>query len=481
MRQEHKALTHRTSPGIGVALTLATSILYIGSPVFAGVDAAAQPSSFQQGNELRRTSHDIDRLFGEEMKMAGVKLKWHGERLTEDTIYALALTGASWEPAWGKETLFSLAWGDAHKVPTLNKHNVRGHDALIAEIAGLYQARQYRRVVDTASASFSLDEIGVDVNLKQYVGDSLLQLGQPEQAFPIFAAAFEPSANEPKSSEHNRRFREEALEAARRAGLRKEVVAFTLSLLLDPDVDDPRPDTTLISFLEGEGVDVDRVLLGILQAPEKLRGLPAYFYAASDLMAFRASPRLFPFLLQLADSNDVYLRSRALLGLGMVAYRGRPGDPPGWSVRIISAQPREFGISSGERKFVDKELKDGANSDKYRVRAAAALALGLIGDPDSVAVLQKLSKDRAYILIADNGERSKSRRILFPVRMAAAAALSRYGVDMGASGGELSGKELEKAKRGGSDETNDHRNLRKDVASILTISPVDLATGVPFR
>ena len=438
-----------------------------------------------QSPEQRRISHEVDRLFAEEMKMAGVKLKWHGERLTEDTIYALALTGASWEPAWGKETMFSLAWGELKKLPAPNKRGapkpVVLDMAAANEVRSLYEARNYRKAVDVAMASYTLDEIGCNVILKETVGGSLLALGKPEQAFPIFAAPFEAIPGEAKSSETNRKFREAALEAANRAGLQKEAVAFSLSLLLDPDSEVATPDVKQISFLERAGVDVDRVLLGIMQAPEKLRGLPSYYYAAADLMAYRANPRLFPFLLQLADSSDVYLRSRAIIGLGMVAYQAAPRDPADWSQRVILSQPREFGISAGERKFVEREIRDAANSDKYRLRAAAALAMGLTGETDWLPMLQKLAKDRAYLQTAEGGERSKTRKLVFPVRLAAAAALYRFGVQVDAGGGVFTGKDLDKAKRGGSDETNDRRNLRKDVASVLTISPVDAAAAIPYR
>lgn len=475
MRQEQSA--QRLSI---LSLSIAAASILVCSTSLLSTAAYGAPVA-QTTAEQRRAAHDLDRLFGEEMKMAGVKLKWHGERLTEDTIYALALTGASWEPAWGKETMFSLAWGDARKVPALNKRNQRGRDNITTEIAGLYQAKQYRKLVETATSSFSLDEIGVDVNLKQWVGDSLLHLGQPEQAFPIFAAPFEPNPADSRSAEYNRRFREEALVSAERAGLRKEVIAFTLSLVLDPDTEDPKPDLRRIGMLEQAGVDFDRILLGILQSPERLRGLPTYFYAAADLMAYRASPRLFPFLLQLADSSDVYLKSRALVGLGMVAFHSRAAEGADRTDQIIYATPREYGISSGERKLVERTLRDAIGSDKYRVRAAAALAIGLIGDAESELTLQKLTKDRAYIMLAENGERSKTRRVLFPVRMAAAAALERFGVRVDAGGGTFSGRDLDKARRGGSDETMDHRNLRKEVGSLITISPIDSATAVPFR
>ncbi len=462
---------------ISIAIALTALSIATALPVCA---QRQQPQSPEQ----RRASHEVDRLFSEEMKMASVKLKWHGERLTEDTIYAVALTGASWEPAWGKETMFSLAWGEMRKIPGLGKKGgPRPTLDLTAanEVRSLYDSRNYRKAVDVAMANYSLDEIGCNVKLKETVGGSLLALGQPEQAFPIFAAPFEGAPAEPRSSENNRKFREAALESALRAGLQKEAVAFSLSLLLDPDSEAPQPDMKQIAYLERIGVDIDRVLLGVLQAPEKLRGLPSYYYAAADLMAFRASPRLFPFLLQLADSSDIYLRSRAILGLGMVAYQARAKDPADWASKIILSQPREFGISAGERKFVEREIREAANSDKYRLRAAAALAMGLTGEADWLPTLQKLAKDKAYLQYAEGGERSKTRKLVFPVRMAAAAALYRFGLDADTGGGVFTGKDLDKAKRGGSDETADHRNLRKDVASVLTVSPADATAAIPFR
>jgi len=59
------------------------------------------------------------------------------------------------------------------------------------------------------------------------------------------------------------------------------------------------------------------------------------------------------------------------------------------------------------------------------------------------------------------------------VRRAAAAALARYGVKLDVSGGDLDGKALDRARRGGQDSTNDRRNLRKDVASQIAVSPLD--------
>ena len=63
-----------------------------------------------------------------------------------------------------------------------------------------------------------------------------------------------------------------------------------------------------------------------------------------------------------------------------------------------------------------------------------------------------------------------------PALLGASAALARYGVAAEAGGGDLEGKALDAARRGGQDETNDRRNLRRDVAGQLVISPLDAAS-----
>ncbi len=426
---------------------------------------------------------EVVNLFSDEMQQAAMKLKWHGERLTEDTVYAVALTGLSWELAWGNDHLFSLAWGDLRKVPTLGKRGNKSYAALVAEVQRDYADHNYQQAVNVAGENFSLDEIGCDVNLKEPVGYSLLELGQPERAFPIFSAPFDPSHALINVAEANRKFREAALDAARRAGLTREAIAFAVSLLLEPGQDTPNVHAGALGYLEQVGVDVDRILLGILQAPEHLHNLPAYQYVAADLMAYRASPRLLPFLLHLADSDDVYLRSRAVIGLGILAYKPRPGDPPDWGGKAVLIALREYGLSSGERKLIDREIAQAADSDKYRLRSAAALALALTGEEENVPLLQKLAKDRAYVLSTPEGDAANGGRVhhlLFPVRMAAAVGLARFGIQMEAVGGDYVGKALDVARRGGEDVTNDRRSLRREVAGQIYVSPLDVATAAPL-
>lgn len=417
--------------------------------------------------------------FRDEMQQVTERLKWRGERLTEDTIYAAALTGLTWQTAWGKDHLFSLAWGDLRRVPTMGRRNRQSYGTMAADIQRAHDSGDYGRAVSVAFSNFTLEEIGCDVNLKLPVGLSLMVQGQPERAFPILSAPFEaPRAADVTTL--NRRFREAAFEAAQRAHLTKDSIAFALSLLLEPATEDSSVNIGMLRFLERSGVDVDRVLLGILQAPERLRGLPAYTYAAADLLVYRASTRTLPLLLHLAESDDVYLRSRALLGLSVLAYQTHPVGPSEWEKRIVLRSLREYGLSASERRFIDQEVQQAAESDKYRLRATAALALGILGGEEAIPLLQKLARDRAYLLSPPE-KGSKTRRILFPVRIAAAAALARYGIRAETGGGDFAGRDLDKARRGGQDVSHDRRNLRRDALSRITVSPLDGVLAPPVE
>lgn len=444
----------------------------------------ASSSTPRCGAEGKGSSRNIINLFNDEIQQVTVKLKWRGERLTDDTLYAAALTGLSWEPSWGKEHLFSLAWGDLKKVSNKKrdkKAEKRAQDT-VTQVVRLTSLRQFQQAIDAATSTFSLEEIGCDVLLKESIGRSFFAMGQPERAFPIFASPFDPARTPDSLPATNRKLRESAFETAQRAGLPRSAIAFALSLLLEPGSDLPQVHREALRYLEAQGVDLDRVLLGILQAPERLRGLPRYYYAAADLLVARATPRLLPFLIHLAQSDDVYLRSRALLGLGVAGYRKRPSDPGRWSDNILpDANLREYGLSVGERKLIDREIKEAANDDSYRLRTAAALAAGLLGDEEYLPLLQKLSRDRAYVLSPVPPRTKNPRRtILFPVRIASAAGLARHSVQFDPGGGtEMDKKALDNAKRGGQEVTNDKRGLKREVASQIWISPIDAATAAP--
>lgn len=457
------------------------------SPLLTG-----SPSALAQRTPPRaETSQNATllNLYRDEMQEALEKLHWRGERLADDTIYALALTGTSWQPFWNKKTnhLYLLSWGDLRRVPSLKKRNNREAESLLASIQSSYQRGDYRRVVQEATDNFSVDEAGCNPMLKEAVGNSLLKSGEAEKAYSVFVTPFEPAKNDVDIIEKNYRFRKGAFDAARSmrrgdAEMRKNAISLALSLLLEPSPSALDLNTELIRYLEGMGVDIDKICLGIIQAPERLPGLPAYVYSAMDILVYRSKPRLLPFFIHLAESGDVYLRSRAVLGLGALAYQERNGDPAGWERNLVNFPLRAYGLSVGERQLIQREAEQAARDGNYRLRTAGTMALALLGSEDSVKTLQKLAKDRAYTLSPEiKGQRDAPRKIGYPVRMAAAAGLARFGTTAEVVGGELSGKELDKARRGGQDASRDRGGLDRDCVAQLFITPIDFATAVPFE
>ncbi len=343
------------------------------------------------------TSQEINLLFDDEFQQVQTKLKWHGERLTEDTVYAAAVSGLTWYSGWEQHRLFSLSQDIKD-----NKTDPNKRDLILREAEDDYQLRH------------------------------------------------------------------SAWQTAKRSGRKKEAIALGISLVLASGADKTRHDISPYQFVRASGVDIERVCLGILQAPESLKGFANYWYAAADILSHHANPRLLPYLLHLANSDDTFLRSRAVAGLGIVGFQNRSADPPDCGHHAFFPPLHEYGLSVGERKLLMKELIEGVQSDKYLIRAAAALALSLVAEDQSQPLLLKLSKDRAYILSPEI-KGNKTRQISFPVRLAAAIGLKRYGVSVNGGSGEFSGKALDAAKRGGQEVTNDHRNLRKDPESIVTL------------
>jgi hypothetical protein len=319
------------------------------------------------------------------MRDAPIRLHWRGERLTEDTIYALALTGASWLPDWG------------------------------------------------------------------------------------VSHSFTPSVDE----------REQMFRSARDDGRRKEAIAAALSLVLAPPEDQIGLPERLINYLEREGVDVNRVVLGIIEAPERLPGLPSYLYSAVTILTARATPRETPFLLQLAENGDVYIRSRAVVGLGKIAYVNMDGhDLPG---KAFPQSLVAYGLSASERGLIERQIMNASQNDSYRVRAAAALAMAMSGGDLAQRTLQRLSHDRAYILEPSESGDRKAKRITFPVRMAADAGLERFGEEHDPGNGDFSGRDLSTARRGGQDVTNDHHGLRHDQMAQIFLTDLDRLFAVPLE
>jgi HEAT repeat protein len=239
-------------------------------------------------------------------------------------------------------------------------------------------------------------------------------------------------------------------------GDKRDAFAFALSLLIDPPVSDAGW-VAANQYLAPYGDDVDHALAGVLQAPEKMPLLPAYQYAAMDSLTRRASSRMLPLFLSLSESSDRYLRSRAVAALGLVAYQ--PG-PERDVVPGLLASPRENPISAVQSRLIAEAVRDAASDKNWRVRAAAALALGLMRAEDDLPLLEKLSRDRAYL-----GRGSKADRVVvFPVRAQAAAALARFGKDT-QQPVRATGRDADEVARGGQDVTKDQSDIRRDQTS----------------
>ena len=169
------------------------------------------------------------------------------------------------------------------------------------------------------------------------------------------------------------------------------------------------------------------------------------------------------------------------MALGLLAYVPEARDWPGWQHGALPVPLKQYGLSAGSREMIAQEIRSAAASDHYRLRAAAAIAATFVGGEDSLSLLRKLAADRAYTLSALQPGGSRTRVIQFPVRVAAVAGLARYSRDAETGNGELSGRALQQARRGGEDVTNDRRGLRSDVASQVFVSPLDPATAVPVE
>lgn len=277
--------------------------------------------------------------------------------------------------------------------------------------------------------------------------------------------------------------RNRAFSLARQSGAHKEAFSFALSLVLDPR--DLRTDHWLSAYdyLSEYEEGFDRAVIGVLQAPEKVPLLPRLQYAAADVLVYRASPRLLLLFMALAESSDRYLRSRAIMAQGVICYRPREGErhAPAWvpaerpGFRLLleggrRGRPlRANSISAVQLDMVSRRVRRAAEDKNYRVRAAAALALGLIGDETDLPLLEKLAKDRAYYSFRE-GTKKEPQRIVFPVREQAVAALARFGQQVEAGSGVFGGKELRQATRGGKNVTNDYHDVRRERSGLIALS-----------
>jgi hypothetical protein len=247
---------------------------------------------------------------------------------------------------------------------------------------------------------------------------------------------------------------------ARRQRANKMAFAYALSLVLDPPEYDTTGWMTAYGYLRGYGSDFDKALVGIVDAPEKMPLLHDYRHAAADLLVFRASPRLLPLFLGLSGADDRYLRSRGIAALGLTAFRSERGVDD--TIKGLRVETRELGISAVQIAMIDDVVRKAAEDRDYRVRAAASLALGLIGGEANVAQLRKMMKDRAYIR-QETGNRD-SASVSFPVRFQAARSLERFGEkNLNDGSGLYDARSVGTATRGGLNITKEAVEARKKI------------------
>jgi hypothetical protein len=416
----------------------------------------------------------VESLFHREIAHAAEAMEWHGEPLSRDTLYALAATGISWEPVWGRAHLFWMGWARCDKKDLLDKRNKQVGQRL-AEIQASYAAQDWSHVVDLATRDFSFRTITCNPDLKLAVGESFLQLGRPERAFPVLASAYQAErlgrGGDTILEETDWRVRRDAFEAARAAHLTKEAIVFGLSLLLQPSSENPRVNNEVLAYLERQGISIERVALGILQAPARLTGLPAYSYVAADLLAMNPNPELLPVFMAMEQSGDVYLRARALIGLAALAYQPDPNTQANPFGEALPFTPTVTGLSADQRAQIEDMAIRAVHDGNYRLRAAGALALGLIGGEENRALLVKLEHDPACYVIP-TGVRGLEQ-LRFPVREAVALSLKRWGGTFDPGDGTYSGKALAQARRHTREVTHDFGGINRSMVSALLVFPFD--------
>jgi hypothetical protein len=312
-------------------------------------------------------AQDAADLFRDEVVDAPAKLKWRGPDLSDETRFAVAASGLSWQPLWGATQLI-------HK----------------------------------GKKGFTY-------------GDSVA--------------------------------RANSFTFARRSNAHKEAFAFALSVVLDPPANDAMVWSAAFEYLAGFGDDFDKALVGVLHAPDRLPLLSTLQYSAAEVLVRRSSPRLLPQFLMLAESEDAFLRSRAVTVLGIIGFRSTGAERD--SVDGLGLTLRELGISARQQAMIAESLRQAADDKNYRVREAAAFALGLAGGEEDLPRLEKLSRDPAYIMTGAGPK--DSRPCIFPVRHQAAQSLRRLGKQANVES-VFKGK----LPRGSKNVTNDQNGIRKD-------------------
>lgn len=182
----------------------------------------------------------VNGLFENDINQASAEIHWRGEPLSYSTLYALALTGMSWQAAWGNQKTFWMGWKIC-KGETAKELHSRQSEAILKQIQEMETAGNYSGAMTEAQRSFEFGAITCNPILKEAVGFGYLQAGEPERAYPVLASPYQASRAKGREAIYNLeeedwRLREGAFQAAKRAGLKKDAVAFALSLVMQPKI-----------------------------------------------------------------------------------------------------------------------------------------------------------------------------------------------------------------------------------------------------
>ncbi len=419
-----------------------------------------------------RADNRVNTLFAAELARAP-QLLHYSRPLSDYSIYALTVTGASWQHSWGPQTLFFMGWLNGGT----NRLTGRNVNQQLKSVERALTDRDYQSIPSLVS-SFKTGQIAANPTLKLADGLALLRTGDPSGAFTVLSAPYHTMGR--PDPELDYRLRKLAYQAAVRAGHTRHAISFALSLVLQPQPVTlpavPRLPQDVVSFLHEQGVDLERVALGILETPTGLRHMDYYTYAAADLICLKPTPDLLPVLFSMLHTGDTYLRARAIVALGSVDYHPSPrGDA--WTRNILPGRRVNYGLSADQQNSIESTARQFLKDSNWRLRAAGCLALAFIGGDENHRLLDTMVNDRAYVL--GPPDRSGMRWLTFPVRVAADTALTRWQEQVTPGGGMVDRNELARETRGCSNVTGDTSGLRGTFASVIAVSPADTVLPKP--
>jgi hypothetical protein len=419
-----------------------------------------------------RADSRVNSLFAEDFARAP-QLLHYSRPLSDDSIYALTVTGATWQKCWGPNTLFYMGWLNGGT----NRLTGRDVNARLKAVERALNDRDYQSIPSLTSG-FTTAQISSNPTLKLADGLALLRTGNADAAFAVLAAPYHTIGR--PDPELDFRLRKLAYQAAVQSGHSRFAVSLGLSLVLQPQPVTipavPRLPETVVSYLKEQGVDLERIALGILETPTGLRHMDYYTYAAADLICLKPTPDLLPVLFSMLHTGDTYLRARAIVALGSVDYRAaRSGDD--WTSNILPGNRTEYGLSADQQSSIQSTARDFLKDSNWRLRAAGCLALAFIGGSENHRLLETMVNDRAYVLSPP--DRSGMRWLAFPVRVAADMALTRWGEHLTPGGGMVDRNDLAHETRNCSNVTGDTSGLRGTFASVIAVSPADAVLPRP--